>query len=840
MSKNSEANVAEFFTGNANDNRGQIFLKLAMNPSDILFGVQTPRTWEEVRSFISVVNFNEKPKPKAREQYYDEDVHWEIYQFIEDVAKWHKFINMSTKDAAQIIGRTPRARTTIQLQKDQAARRQQLQQQAAQQAAQAEQQRAEQQRADATRQAEARKRYEAAQAQTQTREREQYKANLVAAEQKRVATANRKQEKEEKSYASEQKYLARKRDEAEAESERRQAAELAEARQAEAAEQAAQRELPYKTFVEKQATAVEHVAEQAAKRNAAAERELAEQRQVFDELYGGAYLGDPELRSWYLRTIAKMNYMPLYVKNLYNAFFNMVGPNEQQLNLDSPIVQGQFGKYRINLKKTNENDYLFEKALPHITQKTRVWTSQNEFITPGDEEYFEILYKNIVNGSTPNRHWNPSTNAKEFNINDDKLVQELLRQSLEIQMPTFEDISNDDDIIINNKYAARDSAHNLIWKKDGVNNINAKQAFDTLTADKCYTSSINATPEQCQNFIQQCILSDSDAACQKAFATQKLFSNIDKESIKNIHPYIAYKILQKLQFYGIKKFDKTANRDLIKVIDANTWGQEVAPKISFVKTVSDKQKLIEYLQLLVDYCNSNPAIFNNDYSGETQEAFNYPEIQDPYGLKTPLVDITRSINDTSFVPITSNISRLNQRLKFIVRQPILSRVAPMQFMAGPQLSPPMSVMIGGGNVIPQYYTAMYAKHSGALALRSVYIRNLERLQRYNKDLSVESKAKIVSLLEELYETEVKVLKYINLIEKYNSLSDLFPNSQEKMFNPKLLDKITQKYETMLQKKERRENTIMDVLETLVKSVKEQTPETVERVSLPNPIANTEF
>ena len=679
MSKSS-SDVAEFFTGNANDTRGSIFYKLAMTPADTSFSVQTPRTWEDVRSFMSVANFNEKPSA----QYRDEDVHWEIYQFIVDVAKWHRFVNMTT---AQIMQKSPRVQQIV------------------------------------------RSRTEAPQPQN-----------------------------------------------------------------------------------------------------------------------GGAYLSNPDIKAWYFRTIGKFNEMPMYVKNIYSAFFNMVGPNGQ-FEIGSPIVQEQLDNYRVNLKKDNDGKiHLFAQALPRIVSSTRVWTSQNKF-EQGAVDFFQNLYEDIINGNKTVGGWNKNI-ATYFRINNDKLVQELLRQSLEIPMPTFEDISNDDDIIINNKYAARDSAHNLIWKKDGVNNLNAKESFNTLTAaDKCYTSSISANATECQNFIQRCILSDSDAACQKAFATQKLFSNIDKESIKNIHPYIAYKILQKLQFYGIKQFDKTANRTLVKVIDANTWKQEVAPKISFVKPIS--QGLIDYLQLLVDYCNSNPAIFNNDYSGETQEAFNYPEIQDPYGLKTPLVDITRSINDTSFVPITSNISRLNQRLKFIVRQPILSRVNPMQFMAGPQLSPQMapiqfmassqmSNMMGGGNVIPQYYTAMYAKHSGALALRSVYIRNLERLQRYNKDLSVESKAKIVSLLEELYETEVKVLKYINLIEKYNSLSDLFPNSQEKMFNPKLLDKITQKYETMLQKKERRENTIMDVLETLVKSVKEQTPETLERVSLPNPIANTEF
>merc|ERR1712216_691267 len=112
-----------------------------------------------------------------------------------------------------------------------------------------------------------------------------------------------------------------------------------------------------------------------------------------------------------------------------------------------------------------------------------------------------------------------------------------------------------------------------------------------------------------------------------------------------MNPKVAFQILYNLGFKAQKRSDNTADQLLTKVEPVDEWAQRVAKneitddegnKVDIVdavkQSIKDNVELKDYLKLVVNYVDSNPAILNENYGGKTDQSTGKNE-PDEFGRK---------------------------------------------------------------------------------------------------------------------------------------------------------------------------------------------------------------
>jgi hypothetical protein len=173
-----------------------------------------------------------------------------------------------------------------------------------------------------------------------------------------------------------------------------------------------------------------------------------------------------------------------------------------------------------------------------------------------------------------------------------------------------------------------------------------------LTRDKCYSTAVNATPEQCRKYLYECLLSGDEAGVQVCVDMRHLsgdFYKVAESEIENMHPAMAIMILQKFGFRAYEAYDNKAQQKLVKIESGDHWKTDYLQKVfvqnfdkyketgrlptwkltgggltpeqqtEWLKFLEENKYLITYLSMISDFINRNPGILNKDFFGLTDE-----------------------------------------------------------------------------------------------------------------------------------------------------------------------------------------------------------------------------
>lgn len=376
---------------------------------------------------------------------------------------------------------------------------------------------------------------------------------------------------------------------------------------------------------------------------------------------------------------AKWNSVPEEQKNFYKSFLvvekrNQVDPKKWDLVVDLDnlkISEKDYNNYRINLLKSN-NDNNVPKIYDLLVILGKNGSEKDSdgkqklenivFYNPATNNYGKIIFtaNSLTNLYKTSKYINNEQkidrlSSPKFRISVRNLVKDILQtvkdfgkfKEIEYDGPIF-DLENEGVWykLADGNYAKQENGKLLKFGSDD------DRTLVHLTRDKCYSTAVNATPEQCRKYLYECLLSGDEDGVQICLDMRKLsgnFYDVAKVEIENMHPVMAIMILQKFGFRAYEAYDNKAGQKLTKIESGDNWRDNYLQKVflqNFDKyketgkltnwklsgggLTADQQKqwnkfldendyLIKYLTMVSDFVNSNPGILNKDFFGISDE-----------------------------------------------------------------------------------------------------------------------------------------------------------------------------------------------------------------------------
>jgi hypothetical protein len=316
----------------------------------------------------------------------------------------------------------------------------------------------------------------------------------------------------------------------------------------------------------------------------------------------------------------------------------------------------------------------------------------------------------------------------------------------------------------------------------------------------------------CTDYLLDCINGSDPTICRN-YMTDPLFWGDDengiKEEVKQMLPAMALTTLEKFGFKQVNVVDSVAKKSLNKVESVTTWlerlGKDMNSTPGEYKKIVDNENLILYLGLLVEKINGSPHILNEKIveSEETQpynpSKFN-GQLLSSYGLKPKL---------PSGSNIVSSMSRLSDTMKYG-----LTATATLQPKVIVAVNPGF-VMRGGADNIQEDYKFT------AVELENQYNLLKNMLKAHGKEIDSSNDLELKALFSSFKTTENKLWQTIKIMNKYVELMDAFAyNDPNKVLNLETLNEIVKAHEHQLTKTSKKQETIVQALQTLADVVQE--------------------
>ena len=481
----------------------------------------------------------------------------------------------------------------------------------------------------------------------------------------------------------------------------------------------------------------------------------------------------------------------------------------QDNDMGKQIPLNEYGNYRINLYKgatMTDKCPTFSRVLPKFDTAffgSRIWyTSTNNGIQSFDitnmaagvgqhlgfdvsttnniqENIFRLLYCavfrqdpvliQLVPGVTLasfQTQWQKNLN-KPFSINVSKFIRRRL-----FEIKKNKGVSQQQNTTLINmadKNIWLRNANGKLVRKDpnGVEvEYGNNAAGDSILegANKCYTTLLNTQAQECDKYMSECLLSGDPKDVQEClnFWKRQDFYTVAKEEINKMHPLIALKTLTK---FGFKQVRTTVNgRPLLQVQGREDWIKSTlsehtktltgATGEDLVKIITDNSKLLDYLQLLSEYVNGNPAILNKGYVAPTQTVQG-TFVQTDVGKKL-FPEIASTPKSARFA--LGSYARNNYRK---IKQP--SSLSPFS-SSGLKMHPAFLQQGGTSEIPPPGYIGKRLKE----LLNSAFYE-LEN----NKKIVVSDKSNIMNMIDTLLAIEDELEKTYIYIDAVANTKDLF-------------------------------------------------------------------
>lgn len=453
----------------------------------------------------------------------------------------------------------------------------------------------------------------------------------------------------------------------------------------------------------------------------------------------------------------------------------------------------------------------------------------------------------IVNLKAPNRL--ATVGLRYFRINVDPFVRKRLRQVSQPQTAPMVDhhVAN----LLDANVWNRNTNNELERRDENGDVIGLDEALDRLTAKKdCYNTYVNSDGvEQCREYIFDCLLEDDGpglSGCLNKLRSKEFFTVAVRE-INNIHPVVALKTLNKFGFYPPEEVTEVINGrevTLKKVMDVNKWLQNYMTK-NFTddnvrKAINGNDRLIAYLDLVVQYVNSNPAILNKGLNVQTGEMI---------GKYKP----SKMCNDLGIPArrepkrghaLVNQVARLDNHLKTGYQRvgaknpdwsvsvqtgrlstPFGSAINPGAF--GAPVTTGVFSMMGGGSASSQLsQPSVRSSQLIGNVLNALY----NELANRNKRITDVDKQKISHRLNALAKEEEELLKTVRYIEEYNSLLDYFKDYNSQTLSEAHLHSLVERHRGLLKKQVKHGDELRQIVSALNEILKKDQGVSNERES----------
>lgn len=331
-----------------------------------------------------------------------------------------------------------------------------------------------------------------------------------------------------------------------------------------------------------------------------------------------------------------------------------------------------------------------------------------------------------------------------------------------------------------------------------------------LTAKECFSTGAAGSEDQCQEYAFECLLRGDDESMKtcNAFLQEGSFFNGFTDKLKKMHPVVVKQTLSRFGFRSTMEYDDEAGMQLKKVESVSSWLSNLKASGKYdqgsVNLIKGNVPLKKYLQGLVVLVNSNPALLNKNYTGNSEEKMGTPKLS-PFAKQHGF---------RPFVSRESSSGLLSSLMARLTRNSIASTLPrgadPLSFIKNWQAGLARSAGVVGqrGGAAP--------KISGAQILLDVFQKTLNRLERGGIKIQSSDVKKIVGKIEQYGQLESEVIKSINTIQKYNQQSlELGRGQENKTVSESELQKLVNRQETVIRKFGSTEEGLMQVMKSLL-------------------------
>ncbi len=529
------------------------------------------------------------------------------------------------------------------------------------------------------------------------------------------------------------------------------------------------------------------------------------------------------------RQTREQNFYRTFITVLQNAGGKWTKVDEK--NYSSVQLNENF---RLNINKTTGGEPTFASVLPKLPASfKRVFTSDlgltgsnaSQVATATSiRDIYLSAFRNCDQSRVP--QLSPSTT---FNILSDQLVRErLLRLKTATSIPESK--------IFDDQILGLDT--NSIWRRDADNRLFRVENGQTVLYDdfdinntrgdyKCYGTGFSGTTSECKTFID-CFTNSDDAALKQCIIdlSKKPFFETAKTEISGTHPLMAQMILKRFGFGTRPEYDETAGMSLNKVESVEHWiSGSLMKKFNnedIKSAFSGAEKVREYLKLLVQYVNSNPAIMNKNYSGKNNESagrYTPPLYLSKLGI--PARQEPSPADDRYYIKQLSNHQRTSAFALGSTVPLISTPGVALGLKTALGVNSPISyssstygawspLQTGGGHVNKQ--------SAGAMLIEGVFEGLLRKIKNNGKNLSEADIKQIRTKIDDLKKSESQVAKVLSYIEEYSNLVSTFGTSgaTQTLSYDNLRELVNQK-NSLDSKKSKDELSLTSILAALTKS-----------------------
>jgi hypothetical protein len=589
-------------------------------------------------------------------------------------------------------------------------------------------------------------------------------------------------------------------------------------------------------------------------------------------------------------------------RNFYKRFFSLMRYNTST-NQWEAVPESEYGRpmdqrssqnYRVNLTKGTlfQEAPAFVNLIPKFSKKQNlfndIWytNSQGRHVKistagwqeddsnpTGAQNFFKNLFVAVyvnrdtvpVLGAQPNNQvavdypktWDTSKmSAMMFDINVDQFVRKrLFKIQQELKQPP---IVKGPVISLTDKNIWKVDEQGRLYLDDpsgrvyyGENDPGSMKVLKTNF--KCFSTYAKTEGDDCVKYINQCLLrndTESLKVCAEMWK-QKDFYTVAKEEIKNMHPLVAVRTLQKFGFRVhkvedpelkmlIKKFETVDH--WVKHVLTKTWGQQTVQTgtttESLQSIIENNENILNYLRLLVEYVNSNPQIMNGkEYAGKTAEAVGRLERSElAIKLSIPMIKEPRgpmsTFYDYSMLKSHLESGFLSQTLR---RKPTTTFFNPygsssvtnnsLSPLGGPVFRSPFSESTYGfgipfqlGGVYPDINTYFRRKDQGIVsgpeALGSLITVTINDLKNMGKTIDDDDITGIKKKVDNMVTLERELVKTEMYLEEYKYLTELFRNYKSEILTLDTIKGLVEKQKDLLSKQTNEENTLVKILGSL--------------------------
>lgn len=347
------------------------------------------------------------------------------------------------------------------------------------------------------------------------------------------------------------------------------------------------------------------------------------------------------------------------------------------------------------------------------------------------------------------------------------------------------------------------------------------------TANQCYTTGVKYTNEtECNKYMNECLLNGNPTDVSECldFWKNHNFYDVAKEEIIKMHPLVALKTLSKFGFKEVhvmengKQIKKVQSKDEWLTNTLSSYSTSVASTVpaneNLQNIINTNNKLLDYLQMLTEYVNANPAIMNKNYTSSSQ-----PQAPPQQWDKQTILG-KKLFKTPAYIPNATALNGLNSLTQGITKG--INRGKPSQSftpfgtftqnfnMPGPTFTP-FGVQNGGDNSDDIKRIGLVTKH-----IQKLIENTLAELEL--KGIKVADKQKVMNIIKQLNELEKSLLE----IFEYLHVVSVSKNLLEPTYTPQIntleeVKLLAEQYENQNKKHKDLTQVLKDALQALTQN-----------------------